>query len=191
MGKRRRKQGRAAARATGVALDIRFVRKQGQRDTIYVRRDDGWEVSWVFPNFGEGLPHDLVHLVVERAFGLRDGFWGLVAQGVDFGLVNAVASHEGGKDKYRSILEKTGGSDLKELYLAEGLAAVHWSPGPLQDPDPIATLRRACAELELDPPAALTPATVDAVRGELARLHGEWRGLLPQGTLVQRFERHA
>ena len=29
------------------------------------------------------LPHDLVHLIVESAFGLRSGFWGLVDSGLD------------------------------------------------------------------------------------------------------------
>ena len=64
-------------------LRASFVRVAGQRDRIYVLRSDGSEVSWVFPTYGDMVPHDLVHVVVESAFGLKNGFWGRVDAGVD------------------------------------------------------------------------------------------------------------
>jgi len=57
-----------------------------------VTRQDGTSTSWDFPSYGDGLPHDLCHLVVESELGLTDGFWGLVDQGVDVGLVNDQAT---------------------------------------------------------------------------------------------------
>jgi hypothetical protein len=72
-------------------MQVSFVRSHGARDRIYVRRTNGTEVSWVFPSFGNYVPHDLVHLVVEAAFGLRQGFWGRVDDGVDPARVNADA----------------------------------------------------------------------------------------------------
>jgi hypothetical protein len=57
-------------------LQAVFVRVAGERDRVYVRRSDGSEVSWAFPSYGAGLPHDLAHLVDEARFGLRSGFWG-------------------------------------------------------------------------------------------------------------------
>ena len=48
-----------------------FIRSRGERDRVHVRRSDGTETSWLLPTYGEGMPHDLVHLVVEAAFGLR------------------------------------------------------------------------------------------------------------------------
>lgn len=62
-------------------MRVSFVRTRGARDRIYATRDDGSEVSWSFPTYGEALPHDTVHLVVESILGLRQGFWGRVAAG--------------------------------------------------------------------------------------------------------------
>jgi len=69
-------------------LEVAFVRRRGHRDVVYVSRDDGTSTSWQFPAYGDGLPHDLCHLVVEQELGLTDGFWGLVDHGVDVGLVD-------------------------------------------------------------------------------------------------------
>src|SRR6478736_3934875 len=95
-------------------LRARFVRTVGERDRVYVRRSDGSETSWVFPSFGDGLPHDLVHLVVEQDFGVRDGFWGRVDRGVEPAAINAEANRVGGKGKYAGF-----GPDLQQLLLAE------------------------------------------------------------------------
>ncbi len=94
-------------------LRIRFVRTAGQPDRIYVRRSNGSEVSWSFPTYGSQLPHDLVHLIVESEFQIRDGFWGRVDSGIDPSRVNAEANRIGGKDKYAGF-----GEDLRGLYLA-------------------------------------------------------------------------
>jgi hypothetical protein len=59
---------------------------------VYVKRDDGSSTGWEFPSYGDGLPHDLCHLVVEDVLWLTEGFWGLVDQGVDVGLVNNQAT---------------------------------------------------------------------------------------------------
>jgi hypothetical protein len=45
-------------------------------------------------------PHDLVHLVVEAAFGLAQGFWGRVDAGVDPAAIMAVANRKGGGNRY-------------------------------------------------------------------------------------------
>ena len=69
-------------------LEASFVRNRGGRDRVYVTRSDGTSTGWDFPTYGDGLPHDLCHLVVEDCLGLAGGFWGLVDQHVDVGLVN-------------------------------------------------------------------------------------------------------
>jgi hypothetical protein len=69
------------------------------RDRIYVVRPDGSEVHWAFPTYGDDPPHDLIHLVVEAAFGLRRGFWGRVDAGADPAAISAEANRKGGKDK--------------------------------------------------------------------------------------------
>src|SRR5687768_6366939 len=36
---------------------------------------------------GRDLPHDLTQFTIERALGIRDGFWGLLAHGASFASV--------------------------------------------------------------------------------------------------------
>jgi hypothetical protein len=55
------------------------ITKKGSRNLLSCAREDGTTAS---AEVGPGLPHhDLAHFVVERTFGLRDGFFGNVARG--------------------------------------------------------------------------------------------------------------
>src|SRR5881396_2099309 len=98
-------------------MRIRFVRTAGAPDHVYVRRTDGTETSWSFPTYGDAVPHDLVHAVVEEELGIGDGFWGRVDRGVDPARINADANRIGGADKYAGF-----GDDLRGLLLAETVA---------------------------------------------------------------------
>lgn len=136
-------------------LLARFDRVSERRDRACVRRSDGSEVAWETPSYGGALPHDAVHLIVESAFGLRWGLWGLVEGGADPGRINAEASRAratGGQ--YEGF-----GADVAELLAAEALAAVHWYDPEL---DPAARLRDLEARAEEF--GATLPATVDAER---------------------------
>jgi hypothetical protein len=75
----------------------------GRKHKIYVARDDGSEASWLAHRYDGTLPHDLVHFVVETAYGLRGGLWGCVAAGHDLQRINDAANREGGADKYASL----------------------------------------------------------------------------------------
>jgi len=164
-------------------MSISFVRTQGSPDRVYVRRSTGGETSWSFPTYGDELPHDLVHLVVEAAFGLKRGLWARVDEGVDIARINEQANRMGGPNKYAAL-----GEDQRELYLSEGLAAVPWLHPELADGDPLRALREACARLDLAVPESLTPARMDEVRAKLAALRERWRALVPKGALVLAFD---
>ena len=160
-------------------LRAAFVRTVGERDRIYVTRSDGSETSWVFPTYGDALPHDLVHLVVESAFGLRQGFWGRVDGGADPALVNAEANRMGGKDKYAAY-----GDDRRLLLLAEALANASWS----EDAERILEqLQQAYADAEV-PADALSRERVEQVKSELTALGRRWRELLPKGAIDLSFD---
>ncbi|MFT3765879.1 MAG: hypothetical protein QM820_10225 [Minicystis sp.] len=163
-------------------MEISFVRVRGQRDRIYVRRSDGSEVSWVFPTYGDGLPHDLVHLVVEAAFGLRRGFWGRVDAGVDPARVNDEANRRGGPDKYRGF-----GDDQREILLAEALAAAPWSDAEVSGEGLCEALAEGARRAGMTPPEAVTPARVVEVRAALAGLAARWRAMAAKGTIALRF----
>ena len=157
-------------------MRVRFVRIAGEHDRIYVTRDNGTEVSWSFPSYGNAVPHDLVHLVVETHFQLRRGFWGRVADGVDPKRVNEEANRHGGAvaSKYAGF-----GSDLRELLLAEALAAVVW----IIDENQLRNARELAAGLGIE----LTDEALDEVRGQLVELNAKWRTLVPKGTLEMTF----
>jgi hypothetical protein len=163
-------------------LRATFVRTAGQPDRVYVVRPDGGEVSWTFPSYGDALPHDLVHLVVEAAAGLRDGFWGRVARGVDPARINAVANAAGGKlaDKYAGF-----GDDITGLLHAEALAAYPWlvDDAELRDAQLVAW-RDGVGAAFAEPDAT----RIAEVRAALARMTAKWRALLPKGSLVITFD---
>ncbi len=84
-------------RAMNGLLTATFTRRPGQHDLVHVVRTDGTETEWDFPSYGDALPHDLVHFVVEQGIGLTDGFWGLVDDGAEVVIVGdqAVLSRNG------------------------------------------------------------------------------------------------
>ncbi len=164
-------------------IEVSFVRTAGAPDRVHVHRADGTEASWSFPSYGDALPHDLVHLVVESSFGVKQGFWGRVAAGADPARVNADANRRGGKNKYEAF-----GEDLRELYLAEALANARWWDHSASDEDRRDDIARECARSGGPLPPSVTLAAIGAVREELDRLRSRWRGLAPRGTLRASFE---
>lgn len=164
-------------------LEASFVRTVGERDRIYVTRSDGSTVSWVFATYGDVLPHDLVHLVVESAFGIAGGFWGRVDAGADPAAITREANREGGRDKYAAF-----GADQSQLQLAEALANVRW----LAEATPVTVLLdealTACRDAGLVPPSALSTERVGQLRAVLAELARQWRALTPKGGMVLGFD---
>jgi hypothetical protein len=151
-----------------------------QPDRIYVTRSDGSEATWSFPAYGDGLPHDLVHLVVESAFGLKRGFWGRVDEGADPGMISAMANRIGGKNKYAAF-----GEDQSELILAEALAApTTWNLG-----DFAAAFSATCEHMGIASTAEFDPARITLARDILSHLSNRWRNLLPKGALNASFNR--
>src|SRR5262249_43746855 len=125
------------------------------------------------PTFNNYIPHDLVHLVVEAAFGLRHGFWGRVDDGVDPARVNAEANRMGGANKYAAY-----GADQVELMTAEVLAATQWGDSSLSDGDILGELLRKCPKL--------SPVSVERiadVRSTLDSLCMRWIELGSKGAL--------
>ena len=123
---------------------------------MYVTREDGTSTSWDFPSYGDGLPHDLCHLVVESELGLTDGFWGLVDQGVD---VNNQATLMRGRP-----LAEQAGLDLSGLLEAEtAVAALAGSASGVGDVD--------------EQPVGVEPEAINAIRDRLRQLSEQWRKL--------------
>lgn len=148
-------------------MKVTFVRDE--RDRIVVRRDDGSEVQWTFRSYGEGLPHDLVHLVVERHLGLSRGFWGLVALGIDFNQVNAAASGQG--DPSAETVADLG--DLSQLMLAEMVSNLPFGQPSYE----VAKATNAAFNALPD------DAVLDGIAAELDTWRQKWVALPPKGAL--------
>lgn len=166
-----------------MVLKASFVRTLGERDRIYVTRSDGSQVSWVFPSYGDGLPHDLVHLVVESAFGLADGFWGRVDGGADPGPITREANRKGGRDKYAAY-----GADQSGLQRAEAVANVTWLDAGMSDHGLLEQAVAACRTAGVAVPDTWRAEHVGEVRPALAALTRQWRALLPKGALDLTFD---
>ena len=159
-------------------LNATFVRTVGERDRIYVTRSDGSVVSWVFPTYGDVPPHDMIHLIVESAFGVTQGFWGRVDAGADPGVIAARANRISGGNKYAAF-----GDDLSGLQLAEALA----NPGWLINDNSAEALQNqivaACRKARVAIPVLLSTERTAQVRTVLRHLARQWRGLNPKGAI--------
>jgi len=169
-----------------VALTVAFVRHRERRDRVYVTRDDGTSTFWDFPSYGDRLPHDLCHLVVEEGLGIVNGFWGMVDQGVAVKLVDNQATlvRDG------TPLCDQPGFDFSDLTKAEDAVAVLGSTGlGTEHVGALAVARldgtsggppdahRLAAALGVDLPPGATEATVTAIGRRLAELDRRWRDL--------------
>lgn len=67
---------------------------------------------------GRGLPHDLMQFMVERALDIRDGFWGLLANGAWFKSVPGRRPTPQGRAIVRA--------HLAALMSVEGIVNGHW-----------------------------------------------------------------
>ena len=139
---------------------------------MYVTRADGTSTGWDFPSYGDWLPHDLCHLVVEEELGLTDGFWGLVDLGIEVGLVNnqATLMRDG-----KPLLEHAE-LDLTGLMEAEAVVAALTGPASTN----AVTL-----------PAATPLEAVAAIRLTLQTLAARWRALDDGGAITLKFSRVA
>ncbi len=62
-------------------LKVRFLRGKDKKDVLSIVREDG-STSWQHQQPGIP-PHDLMHFAVESTLGLKNGFYGLLAQDWD------------------------------------------------------------------------------------------------------------
>src|SRR3954447_6356933 len=85
-----------------------------------VARDDGVVFRMRGAGGGDGLPHDLVHALVEQELRITDGIWGCVADGVVWGSMRHVSGRQPPHATQRSAsLKKERADRIRE---AEGLA---------------------------------------------------------------------
>ena len=98
------------------------IRKTSRWHEIAVQRADGVSLALRSPDRRFSPPHDLVHLVVERALGLDGGFWGCVAKGAKFPGMQVTAGRQRPQADARSkALIKENKAKLNETEVFVGV----------------------------------------------------------------------
>ena len=158
------------------------VTKGRTDDGIRITRADGSVASTRFPKKGP-FPHDLVHVAVEDALGLRRAFWGMIAGGRHPEDIAALASALGHSSAGKahvpdpSIIELIQAERLVECFEAE----IWGGPASLEDLQSIAD---AAFSTSLVPRVVLSTEGVGAIRARLAAMQADWNSLPPGGTLA-------
>jgi hypothetical protein len=165
-------------------VEITFTHTGSGKDWVYVLRDDGTPLRWPWPPYGTELPHDLLHYVVETRLGIKHGFWGLVADGVDFGHLSRAADrvHAGDAPEPGVELEV----DVDELVQVE---CVVRALGADTDADCVAGAARLCRTRRVPVPGGLTEESVGMLRAEVRDLADRWRALAVGRSLVLPYRR--
>src|ERR1700758_1928686 len=87
-----------------------------ERGYAVVERDDGAVYRLYGGQAGPRLPHDIMHLVVERELRIRDGIWGGIAAGIVFTSMEHVSGRRPPHAAERS-------KDLRRGFRPPGLRA--------------------------------------------------------------------
>jgi hypothetical protein len=162
-------------------VEIAIV-KSKREDWIAITRADGSRIETVFPHKGP-VPHDAVHLFVERALGLGQAFWGMVAGGRHPEEIAGMAKASGHASAKRAAIPD---ASIVELLQAERLVecfeADLWNGG---DGDPetfIAVAKTACLASHVPPPP-LSADMIGRIRTELRTFARDWQAAGPGHTV--------
>ncbi|HEX6800190.1 MAG TPA: hypothetical protein VF116_20930 [Ktedonobacterales bacterium] len=159
-------------------MEIVFIRSEHRRVPSVVTRGDGVRLS--VPVFGplEPMPHDLLHVVVERELGLREGFWGSVAAGAIFDGMHVLDGRQRphARERSRAVLKANQrGVLFAELLVALAVRVVKGE-------------RLENAPLPLDFPLAQTRADRDALiqrmQPAVEEMRDRWHDVPLGGTLA-------
>lgn len=144
---------KASNQPTSSEMKIYLTRLTDDRHRLVVERADGTRLERELETRSV-LLHDLVHFAVESEAGLRDGFWGSLASGVDLD----------------DLLAESESSARPGLRLAESLVGPMQSVwhGRLDPEEYVARVAQRSSVVDRE--------FVDRVLEHLRRLWGKWRG---------------
>ena len=159
-------------------LTLRFHRRADSAAQLVLVREDGtFTAGAIGPASGYGPVHDLAHYVVERTFGLGEGFLGLVASGWEISDFEVKGTARRLPDE--AILAEVMAGELsrEEMMGQYGSAEdFAWAvESYLRQGRPGYT------------PPTITAALFDAMRTELGELHRRWYEVPPGGVMELSF----
>ena len=146
-----------------------------QRAYALVERDDGVVYRLYGGPAGPRLPHDIMHLVVERELRVRDGIWGGIADGIVFDSMQHVSGRRPPHAAERSsqLLRGFRHQGLRAELLADLVSSV----AALDHVTPDKIRRLADAKLSVLPDADVDPALIAAAARALQVEAARWARL--------------
>ncbi len=149
------------------------ITKGKAEDRIAICHADGRRVETMFPKKGF-IPHDAVHVFVERELGLKQAFWGMVAVGRHPEEIAGIAKAAGHASATRNTVPD---DSIVELLQAERIVecfeADQWSGASGAAEDLIALAEVACNSSHVPLPV-MDAARVAAIRAEVTAFAREW-----------------
>ncbi len=145
-----------------------------QRAYALVERDDGVVYRLDGGMAGPRLPHDLMHLVVERELRIRDGIWGGIVAGVVFDRMRYVSGRpphaaERSAQLRRGVRRPGLRAELLADLVSSAAALDHLTPQEIR--------RLADAKLSVLPEADVDPAVIAAAARALQVEASRWARL--------------
>ncbi len=153
-------------------MEIRITKGQAE-DRIAIVHADGRRMDTTFPKKGF-IPHDAVHLFVERALGLNGAFWGMVAGGRHPEEIAGIAKAAGHASASRnsvpdgSIIELLQAERLVECFEAD-----QWSGSSGAVEDFLAMAEVACASSHVAMPP-MGAGEVQVIRTAIVEFAKDW-----------------
>ncbi|HET7234370.1 MAG TPA: hypothetical protein VFJ16_30430 [Longimicrobium sp.] len=171
-------------------MDLTVTRLDERRYETVIRRDDGvrFHVKGVGHMFA--IPHDLAHLAIEQALGLRRGFWGSVAHGAVFDSMTHLGGHRKphAAEKSRDVLRANHDTIIEAEVLVrifnDALEQGHGADSPVLR----ARLREHRWTPPGQPPRPLTDDEIAAACAAWERMLELWTHLPAGGRLELEWE---
>lgn len=151
------------------------ITKGAKDDGIEILRNDGSRVMTRFGHKGP-VPHDVTHLLVERALGMTDGFWGKVAGGAEPEELGGMARAAGHASAKRADVPDPAIVEIVQAErIVESFEAELWSSGA--DNESVRAMAVAGCEQSLVPPLEMTDAAIETIRADLRAFRDRWSAL--------------
>jgi len=148
-----------------------------ERAYAVVQRDDGAVYRLYGGHAGPQLPHDIMHLVVERELQITDGIWGGIAAGLIFGSMQHVSGRRPphARDRSGELLTTFRGPGLRAELMASFVRCV----AGLDHPSDLEILTLAATQLSVlpDADADVDPAEIAAAAQALQVEAARWARL--------------
>jgi hypothetical protein len=148
-----------------------------ERAYALVECDDGALYRLYGGQAGPQLPHDIMHFVVERELGIRDGIWGGIASGIIFDTMRHVSGRrpQHAQERSRELLAIFQSRGLRAEVLANFVQRV----AGLDHPSDIQIMTLAATQLSVlpDADADVEPAEVAAAAQALQVEAARWARL--------------